>query len=345
MLPRLVREVDAHTGAGAGRLRLDEVDGAAVEVGHPAGDGEAEAGAAAALGLRQRPEPLEDAVPVGGGDTRPVVGDLQAPAGGRVLGGDPDDPTGGTVPGRVVEQVGDQLVEPRRIGRGRQRGRRGADVVPHLATGHPRLGHGALQQRQDGHLRGGQLSLAGVHPGEVEQVGGEGGEPLGLVERRPQGHGVRLRDAVDEVLEHGAQGGDRGAKLMAHVRHQLAAPAVDSGQLLGHPVEGAGQLAHLVARGRGDPAGVVAAGHPPGRRGHLAQGRGHPHGQQLGHAEGQGHGDRDAEPERHSATGADRRDDRGHGDTDRDEQPELELDRRDLVQQRAAHVPLPGSRA
>ena len=43
--------------------------------------------------------------------------------------------------------------EPRRIGRGRQRGRRGADVVPHLATGHPRLGHGALQQRQDGHLR------------------------------------------------------------------------------------------------------------------------------------------------------------------------------------------------
>ena len=115
-LPGLAREVDAHPGTDAGPLGLDEVDGAAVEVGDPAGDGEAEAGAAAALGVRQRPEPLEDAVPVGGGDARALVGDLQPPAGGRALRGEPHEPAGGTVPGRVVEQVGDQLVEPRRVG-------------------------------------------------------------------------------------------------------------------------------------------------------------------------------------------------------------------------------------
>ena len=170
-------------------------------------------------------------------------------------------------------------------------------------------------------------------------------EPLGLVERRPQRHRVRLGDPVDEVLEHRAQRGERGAELVAHVGHQLAPLAVDGGQVLGHPVEGPRQLSHLVARGRGHPAGVVAPGHPPGGGGHLAQRRGHPHRQQLGHAQGQGHGDRHAEPERHSPAGTDRRDDRGHGDADRHEQPELDLDRRDLVQQRAAHVAAPGSRA
>ena len=345
VLPWLVREVDADPGAGVAGLGVDEVDGAAVQVGHPAGDGEAEAGAAATLGLRQRPEPLEDAVPVRGGDARPLVGDLQPPAGGRVVRGDPDDPTGGTVAGSVVQQVRDQLVEPGRVSRDRERGRRDADVVRHLPTGHPGLGHGALQQLEDGHLGGRQRCLAGVDPGEVEQVGDEGGEPLGLGERRPQGRGVRLGDPVDEVLEHGAQGGERSAELVAHVRHQVAALAVDGGQVLGHPVEGPGQLAHLVARGRGHPTGVVAPGHPAGGGGHLAQRRGHPHGQQLGDAERQGHGDRDAEPERHAAAGADRRDDRGHGDTGRDEKSELDLDRGDPVQQRAAHVrPRPRAR-
>jgi hypothetical protein len=333
-----VRQVDAYAGTGAVRLGLDEVDGAAVQVGDPASDGEAEAGATAALGLCERPEPLEHAIPVGGRDTGALVGDLEPPAGARLLGADPHHATGRAVPRRVVEQVGDQLVQSRRVGRGRQRRRCHAYVVAHLTAADPRLGDRAFQQVYDGDLGGRQLRLPGVHAGEVEQVGGEGADPLCLVERRSQGRGVRLGDPVDEVLQHGAQGGQRGAQLVAHVRDQLAALAVHGGQVLGHPVEGAGQLSDLVARGGGDPARVVAAGHPSGGGGHVAQGRSHPHGQQLGHTQGQSHGDREAEPERHPAGGADRGDDRGHRDAHRYQQAELHLDRRDLVQQRTAHV-------
>ena len=198
-----------------------------------------------------------------------------------------------------------------RVGRDRQRGRRDPDVVRHLAAGDPRLGHRALQQR-----RGRAPGSVTAGPRRRPPGRGRAGRRPGRTSRSAWSSAVRSAtgsgsaDAVDEVLEHGAQRGQRRAELVAHVRHQLAALAVDGGQVLGHPVEGPGQLADLVVRGRGDPAGVVAAGHPPGGGGHLAQGRGHADREQLGHAEGQGDGDRDAEPERHPAAGADRGDDR-----------------------------------
>ena len=52
-------------------------------------------------------------------------------------------------------------------------------------------------------------------------------------------------------------------------------------QVRGHLVERLGQLADLVAGGGPHPTGVVAAGHRPGRRGHLAQRRGHAVGEHL----------------------------------------------------------------
>ena len=116
LLPRLVRKVDPDACTDAGRLGVDEVDGAAVEVGHPAGDGQTETGAAATLGVGERAEPLEDPVPVGDRDSRTLVGDLQPPAGGRLLGGEPDEAPGRTVTGRVVEEVGDELREARGVG-------------------------------------------------------------------------------------------------------------------------------------------------------------------------------------------------------------------------------------
>jgi hypothetical protein len=56
------------------------VDGAAVEVGDPAGDRQTEAGTAAAVGFGEGAEAFEDAVAVGGGDAGAVVGDFEAPA-------------------------------------------------------------------------------------------------------------------------------------------------------------------------------------------------------------------------------------------------------------------------
>ena len=107
------------------RLGVDDVDGAAVQVGHPAGDGEAEAGAAAAVGLGRG---CRSARRRGPGRRRGCPGRRRRPrAASRLpvaLGGDPDDAAGGAVPRRVVEQVGDQLVQPGRVG-GRRSGRAG----------------------------------------------------------------------------------------------------------------------------------------------------------------------------------------------------------------------------
>jgi len=76
------------------------------------------------------------------------------------------------------------------------------------------------------HLARGQF-----HQGQFERVGREGntvwieanynpvldqaGQPFGLQQRGPQRGRVGLGDAVDDVLEHGSQGGDGRAQLVA----------------------------------------------------------------------------------------------------------------------------------
>ena len=167
----------------------------------------------------------------------------------------------------------------------------GADVVRDLPAVRPGLGHRSADDLLHHDLLGRQRRLAGVHAGEVEQVGRERAEPFGLVEGRLQRRRIGARDPVDEVLEQGAECGQRGPQLVADVRHQLAALPVHRGQVLGHPVEGSGELAHFVVRRGPHPAGVVAAGHPARGGSHLAQRRGHPRRQQLGDAERERDGD------------------------------------------------------
>ena len=88
--------------------------------------------------------------------------------------------------------------------------------------------------------------------------------------------GIGGGDAVDEVLQHRLQRGDRRAQLVRDVRDQLPALLVGGGEIGGHLVERDGELAHLVARRGPHPPRVVAPGHRPGRGGHLPQRPGHP---------------------------------------------------------------------
>jgi hypothetical protein len=236
------------------------------------------------------------------------------------------------VRGRVVEQVRDQLLESRRIAVHGQVRRCRPDLVRHRVRSDRRLGDGAFEQLGHPDRLDVQGRHAGVDAGEVKEVLDQPAEPLGLVERRLQSGRIRLGDAVDEVLEDCTQRGQRRSQLVRDVGDQLASLAIDGGEVLGHPVERPSQLTHLVAGGGVHPSGVVAPCHLASHLSHLPQGRGHTGGQQLGDGQGDQDGDRDAQPRLDSTTGADGGEHRCDRHACSDQEPELELDRRDPVQ-------------
>ena len=242
-----------------------------MQVGDPPGDREAEAGPAAAVGGAQGPERLEHPLAVRGRHAGALVVHLQPQPVPVPRCRDHDGPAGRAVPRRVVEQVGHELLQAGRVCPDDQVGRVDPHVVLHRAPEHPRLGDAFGQQRPDRDGLRGQRRLAGVHAGQVEQVLHEPAHPLRLGQSGGQGVGVARRDAVDEVLEHRAEPGQRCAQLVAHVGDQLPARPVDGGQVARHRVEGPGELADLVSGGVGDADGVVTGRHPARGLGHLPQ--------------------------------------------------------------------------
>ena len=99
------------------------------------------------------------------------------------------------------------------------------DDVDGAAPGDSGLRHGALDEGSDvdrGEVEG---RAAAVDPAEVEQVTDEGPEPFGLGQGGPQHGVVRTHDPVDEVLEQRLLGGERGAQLVRHGRHELRGAA------------------------------------------------------------------------------------------------------------------------
>ena len=146
---RREREGDPHPGALLGALGVDELDGAAVQVGDPARDGEAEPGAAAAVVRCERPERLEDPLAVRRRDARPLVLHLEPPGSAGPGGGDGDGAAGRAVAGGVVEQVGDELAQPRRIGLDDEVHGLDPGGVPDVAAADPGLGDGGLEQLAD----------------------------------------------------------------------------------------------------------------------------------------------------------------------------------------------------
>ncbi len=321
----------AQQGAGRAGWGGDGGDLAPVELGHPAGDGQAEAGAA--RGVVPGAEALEDPLGAVGGDAGPLVADLEdppllvEPAGRQV-----DLSPSRAVPHGVVDEVGDELGQPGAVGVDDEVGRLDGVAHPHGAPVDRGLGHGVPQEGGDLDVTDAQGRCTGVDAGEVEQVGDEGTEPLGLLERPAQGRVVRAHDAVDEVLEEGALCGERRPQLVRDGGDELAALLVGIGEVGGHGVERPAELADLVGGGRPHPLAVVARGHRAGGLGHLAQRRGHPPRQPLGHRERTDDGHGDAEPQRDPATVGDLGDRHRDEHADPDEDAELDLDRRDAVE-------------
>jgi len=319
-------EVDADAGALLACLGVGEADRAAVEVGDPPGDREAEAGPATAFGRAESPEWLEDPLAVFRRDAGPLVVHLQLVAVTDPCCPDHDGAASRAVPRRVVEQVGHELPQAGGVGPEDEVGGVDTHVVLHRATEYPCLGDGVIEQRPDRDGLRSDRCLSGVDAGEVEQVLHETAHPLGLVESGRQGVGVARCDTVDEVLEYGAERGQRCAELVADVRDQLPALPVDGRQVARHRVEGPGELADLVAGGLGDADGVVAGRHPARGFGHLPQRGGHADGEELSDRQGEQDRHRDAQPHRDTAGAAEGRDRRGDRDARGHQQAELDLE-------------------
>ena len=213
------------------------------------------------------PEPVEDAGQFVGGDAGAGVGDGQhrVRPGGPGRDGDVAARRGELQ--RVGQQVGDDLVQPARVGvdAGRRepslQGDPGRLELPGQAVG----GGGG----QAGQVAGapGQVQGGGVGGGQVLQVADHAGQPQHLIAQRRQLVRGGLGDPVEQGLVPGLQDRDRGAQLVRDVGDQVAAQLVLPVQGVGHLVERGGQLAQLGRAGdRADPGGAFAASHGPGYR-------------------------------------------------------------------------------
>ena len=142
-----VRQLHDHPAAA--RLARLGADRAAVGVDDPARDRQPEPGAAVARGARRvgAVEALEHPLGLGGRDAGPLVGDHdRGAAGGRGVGAQPHAALGRRVADRVVEQVGDHLVQPLGVAGGLQVAGLDAHLQPHRPVAEHALARGLLEQ-------------------------------------------------------------------------------------------------------------------------------------------------------------------------------------------------------
>ena len=153
-------------------------------------------------------------------------------------------PPGGREPHRVVEQVEQHLVHALAIG---EHGREVARQVvgerhPRFGTGDLDLGEHLRDERSELHPLALERHVAGLEPGEIEELVHEASQTLGLHEHDLQRLPVGLFDAVEQVLQMRAQRRDRRLQLVRDVRDELAPKQLEALELLAHPVEGLGEL-------------------------------------------------------------------------------------------------------
>jgi len=320
----IVGQRQAESRAAAAGLGVDGGDGAAVDLGNPAGDGQAQPGAARRVGA----ESLEDAVAVGLGDTGAFVGDVQMPAiGCGRRGRERHRGAAGGMPRGVVEQIGHRLAEPGGFGTDCQRPGPHVDLGGDGPSARGILGHDLVQKFLHGNGFESQVGDARVQPGEREEVGQQVAEPVGLTQRRLEVCRVRRCHAVRHVFEERSQSRCGSAQFVGDRGDELPALLVGVLQIGGHGAERASQVGDLVVAAHGDRARVVALGHPARSLGHGPQRCRHAGGEPLRDREGDGDGHRDDEPRGDLAVGPDGRDDGGEEDRDGDQCAELDLQR------------------
>ncbi len=160
---------------------------------------------------------------------------------------------GRRVPHRVLDEVRDDLVQTFGVGVEPEVARDDLDLEVHVGGVQLRLADRVLEHRPHLERVAVERQRARLEAGEVEELLHQPAEPLDLGEHRAQRLRVGLADAVDEVLEHGLQRGDRRAQLVADVGDEVAAQPVGLGELGRHLVERARERADLVVRHRRRP--------------------------------------------------------------------------------------------
>ena len=229
-----------------------------------------------------------------------------------------DRPARRRVPARVVEEVREQPDEPGPVGVERREPGRGVDderdagplerrpvpaghVTGELADRHrppvqDGLGGGAVEDAQLEEVADERAGVPGLAAGVGESATGVGGAALGVV--------------ALGLVEERAEGGERGAEVVAHVGDELAAEPVGRLQLADagldarrHLVDGPREPAQLVVRRDGQAGGVVAGADPLDAARDLADGPDEP-----GRKQGpEPDGERDGEPDRHGHRPRERR--------------------------------------
>ena len=258
-------------------------DRAAVQFDHPAGDGQAQAGAAVAAAPRSpRVKRSKTGRPLVGAGCRGRRRSPRSPrrrrsarardqhrarragcAGRRCRAGSPAPGAAGS--GRRA------AARARRVRHGE------ADVAAGAGRGDLRLANGLAEEGRHVARRPVQRYGARVQPGQVEQLGHQPAEPLGLARARcasVAGLGLRRpRRRCSPAAPCSAVIGVRSScDTLAISSRRCRSAAARSAAI---ELNALGQLADLVAGGGPHPPAVVAAGHRPGGGGHLPQRRGH----------------------------------------------------------------------
>jgi hypothetical protein len=197
---------------------------------------------------------------------------------------------------------------------------------------HPPLADDLVDDRADWDELAAERDGARLELREIEELLNEVAESLDLSQRRLERPPFDRLDTVDEVLEHGLERTDGRPQLVRDVRDEVAAHAVDLGELGSHRVERARELADFVARGGRHAAAVVATRHRASCGDHFPQRKRHPMSEQLDECKRERGGRQAGHDRRETGVLAQRDDEHRHPDGGDNDDAELLLDRSEEVQ-------------
>ena len=151
---------------------------------------------------------------------------------------------------RVLHEVGDDLRQPLRVERGRDRRTR-LDIEgdPDVGRRGPERLDRVLHHRVGVDRRRVQRELVGVEAGEVEEVGDEALEPARFRRDHVGGADARvptLDRAVGDRLGVPADRGERRAQVVRHAQQEGSLVAARHVEVVGHRVDGEGEAGELV---------------------------------------------------------------------------------------------------